>query len=88
MREDATGPRSHEIVRVCFVAQALSSGTLKYARDLVSGLSNTGFAVTTVSLDSDYGMAATNHVLRLPISPPPKGATNASINSNSEGKRY
>jgi glycosyltransferase involved in cell wall biosynthesis len=73
--EDGGIRASHETIRVCFVSQALSSGTLKYARDLVSGLSKTGFAVTAISLDSDYGMvAARNRILRLPISPSARGA--------------
>jgi glycosyltransferase involved in cell wall biosynthesis len=47
-------PERRRTVSIVFVLQALSSGTLKYARDLTSGLSSEGVRIVAASLDSDY----------------------------------
>lgn len=54
-------------ITVCFVLQALSSGTLRYTRDIVSGLSKLGVRPVVDSLDSDYGLqgAQASHILGL-----------------------
>jgi glycosyltransferase involved in cell wall biosynthesis len=45
--------------------QALSSGTLRYTRDIISGLSKLGVRLVVASLDTDYGLQGVKKSHRL-----------------------
>lgn len=67
MANAAASSGGHRNFTICFLLQALSSGTLRYTRDIVSGLSKRGVRLVVDSLDSDYGLqgAQSSHILGL-----------------------
>jgi glycosyltransferase involved in cell wall biosynthesis len=70
LKKEIDGQKEQKILNLGFILQNLSSGTLKYAKDLVEGLSKLGINSVAITLDSvNYQIrpARNNYLIRTPF---------------------
>lgn len=67
MAEIDAGSTERRGITICFILEALSTGTLRYARDIVFGLSKRGVRPVVVSFDREYNLIGARSTHRLDL---------------------